>query len=174
MAPSAQSYHIITQIGIGFVTDFKYQNPAQQLQQVCTFLANLTAHSKSWCIWFSLRQQLQLLKSLWNLKWQPPPGWQCCCHSGERSQSLDPFCLWCTVHRRQQETWWHVRQEIRNLQSWNAFSCTWTFNHPCWDWADLEMMGKCIWNLCLLSFSTRGKQTQKYELWCWHLWLKKK
>lgn len=68
MAPRAQSYHIITQIGIGFVTDFKYQNPAKQLQQVCTFLANLKAHSKYCCIWFSLRRQLQLLTLLWNLK----------------------------------------------------------------------------------------------------------
>ena len=52
MTPHAQSYHIITQIGTGFVTDFKHQNPAKQLQQVCTFLANPKVHSKCRCVWF--------------------------------------------------------------------------------------------------------------------------
>lgn len=133
-----KSDHIIAQIGIGFVTDFKHQNPAKQLQQVCTFLANLETRSKYWCIWFSLRQQLQLLKLLWNLKWQPPPGWQCHCHSGERSQTLYPFCLWRAAHGRQQETWWCVRQEIKNLQNRNGLACTWRSSHPCWDWTHQE------------------------------------
>lgn len=68
------------------------------------------------------------------------PSWQAASLSFRREiTEPDPFCLWGTAHRRQRETWWHVKQEIRNLQSWNVFSYTWWFNCLWGDRTDLGM-----------------------------------
>lgn len=93
------------QIGTGFVTDVKYWSPAEQLQQVCTFLADLRTQWKERSVlWFSLRQQLSLLKWLWNVRWQPPSWLAQSLSSGRQITEPLSFLPWTAVRTCQQKT----------------------------------------------------------------------
>ena len=143
MTPHAQSYHIITQIGTGFVTDFKHQNPAKQLQQVCTFLANPKVHSKCRCVWFFPRAAAAAAHFAVESE-VTAPSWLAVLLSFRKEHRAHGLSVFEEQLTDILPDGVSIRQEMRSLQSRNAFCCTWRFNHPFWDQAGPRMREKCI------------------------------